>query len=100
MQECLLVIVTTPALEESLVDWLLARESLSGFSSTRIDGHGSRQTELSLAEQVMGRQRKVMFHVHTDCTAVTMLLEALRADFKGAGLHYWVMPLLDAGKIT
>ncbi len=99
MQECLLVIVTTPALEESLVDWLLAREQLSGFSSTRIDGHGSRQTELSLAEQVMGRQRKVMFHVHTDCTVVTQLLDVLRADFAGAGLHYWVMPLLDAGKI-
>lgn len=100
MQECLLVIVTTPALEESLVDWLLARESLSGFSSTRIDGHGSRQTELSLAEQVMGRQRKVMFHVHMDCTSVSVLLDALCTDFRGAGLHYWVMPLLDAGKIA
>ncbi len=99
MQECLLIIVTTPALEESLVDWLLARDELSGFSSTRIDGHGSRQTELSLAEQVMGRQRKVMFHVHTDCEAVTQLLSLLRTDFAGAGLHYWVMPLLDAGKI-
>jgi hypothetical protein len=99
MQECLLVIVTTPALEESLVDWLLARDELSGFSSTRIDGHGSRQTELSLAEQVMGRQRKVMFHVHTDCTAVTQLLGLLRTDFAGAGLHYWVMPLIEAGKI-
>lgn len=99
MQECLLVIVTTPSLEESVVDWLLAQERLSGFSSARIDGHGSRQTELSLAEQVMGRQRKVMFHVHTDCAAVNALLDALQRDFKGAGLHYWVMPLLDAGRI-
>jgi hypothetical protein len=30
---------------------------------------------------------------------VNPLLDALRRDFKGAGLHYWVMPLLDAGRI-
>lgn len=100
MQECLLVIVTTPALEESLVDCLLGQERLSGFSSVRIDGHGSRQTELSLAEQVMGRQHKVMFHIHTNCTAAQQLLAVLRSEFSGAGLHYWVMPLLEAGTIA
>ena len=98
-KECLLILVATPAVEESLVDWLLAREELSGFSSNRIDGHGSRPDELSLAEQVTGRQRKVMFHVHTDCEAVKELIPRLGQDFAGAGLHYWVMPLIDAGPL-
>jgi len=99
MSECLLAIVATPAIEESLVDWLLERKEISGFSSTRIDGHGSRQTELSLAEQVSGRQRKVMFRVHADCDLLRSLIDALKQEFSGAGLHYWLMPLLEAGQI-
>lgn len=99
MNECLLVIIATPAIEESLVDWLLERKEISGFSSTRIDGHGSRQSDLSLAEQVRGRQRKVMFHIHSDCDEVRTLLDALKQEFSGAGLHYWMMPLLEAGQI-
>ena len=99
MNECLLVIVATPAVEETLVDWLLGRSELSGFSSVRIDGHGTRPSALSLAEQVTGRQRKVMFHAHTDCEQVKVLVDALKEAFHGAGLHYWVMPLLDAGQI-
>jgi len=48
---------------------------------------------------VTGRQRKIMFHAHTDCETVKALVEALKQAFRGAGLHYWVMPLLDAGRI-
>lgn len=99
MNECLLVIVATPAVEETLVDWLLERSVVSGFSSVRIDGHGSRHAELSLAEQVLGRQRKVMFHVHLARESISGLLDELRTEFAGAGLHYWVMPLLEAGRI-
>lgn len=99
MSECLLVIVATPAIEESLVDWLLERKEISGFSSTRVDGHGSRHSDLSLAEQVTGRQRKVMFHVHADCELLRTLLDGLKQEFKGAGLHYWLMPLSEAGQI-
>lgn len=100
MSECLLVIVATPANEESLVDWLLERSEISGFSTMRIDGHGSRHSDLTLAEQVTGRQRKVMFHVHADCEKVRGLLDALKTEYRGDGLHYWLMPLLEAGQIT
>ncbi|HEY0721593.1 MAG TPA: DUF3240 family protein [Gammaproteobacteria bacterium] len=99
MSECLLAIVATPAIEESLVDWLLERKEISGFSSTHIDGHGSRHSDLSLAEQVAGRQRKVMFRVHADCDELRTLLSGLKQEFSGAGLHYWLMPLLEAGQI-
>lgn len=98
-EQCLLAIVAVPALEETLVDWLLEREELSGFSSHPIDGHGTHASDLSLAEQVTGRQRKVAFHVHTDCVRITELLDSLKGDFRGAGLHYWVVPLLEAGHI-
>lgn len=98
-EQCLLTIIATPAVQETLVDWLLEREELSGFSSQPIDGHGIRASDMSLAEQVAGRQRKVMFYVHTRCKVVRSVLDALKHDFNGAGLHYWLMPLLDAGCI-
>lgn len=97
--QCLLSIVTTPAVEETLVDWLLEREELSGFSSHPIDGHGSRPGDLSLAEQVTGRRRKVLFTIHTECDRMQGIIETLKQDFAGAGLHYWVVPLLEAGRI-
>lgn len=100
MSESLLVIIATPAIEESLVDWLLERKEISGFSSLQIDGHGSPHSELSLAEQVAGRQRRVMFHVHAESGELQILLDALKQEFRGAGLHYWLMPLLEAGHIT
>lgn len=99
MNECLINLIALPALEESLVDWLLEREQLSGFSSLHINGHGSHQHSLSLAEQVTGRQRKVMFLIHLPGEAVAGLLEQLRRDFHGTGLHYWVTPLLEAGRL-
>jgi hypothetical protein len=99
MQECLLAIILTPALEEDLVDWLLGQEHLSGFSSMPISGHGTGQTALSIAEQVTGRQRKVMFHVHGSESILRDVLADLKVNFKGTGIHYWLMPLLEGGHL-
>lgn len=98
-EQSLLMVVASPSVEETLVDWLLENTDISGFSTHRIDGHGSRQAELSLAEQVVGRQRKVMFHVHGDLPVIEALTGELKDRFRGAGLHYWLTPVLDAGRI-
>lgn len=97
MNECLLMIIVTPALEDSLVDWLLERDEIKEFSSMHIHGHGGHHGQLSLAEQVSGRQRKVMFHVHLAEAHLRPLLEKLRLDFNGTGLHYWITPLVETG---
>ncbi len=99
-EECLLVVIATPAVEETLVDWLLGREELSGFSSQHIDGHSRIHQHLSLAEQVAGRKKQVMFHIHTQCDTAREAVEGLKRDFAGAGLHYWLMPVLQAGPIA
>jgi hypothetical protein len=99
-EQCLLVIVAAPALEEPLVDWLLAREDCPGFSSQASAGHSRRHQDLSLAEQVAGRRRQVMFHVHLDREAARALIADLREAFAGAGLHYWLLPVLAAGSLA
>lgn len=97
-EQCLLVLVAPPPLEEALVDFLLEREGFSGFSLHKIDGSPAHGT-LTLAEQVTGRKRQVMFQVHAECAGARKLVEEIRETFRGAGLHYWIAPLIEAGPI-
>jgi hypothetical protein len=98
-QEVLLVLIATPGVEDALVDWLLARDELSGFTTQRLEGHSAAHQHLSIAEQVAGRKRQVMFHLHAPYGTVQVVLDAMRRDFAGAGLHYWLMPVLGAGNL-
>lgn len=97
-EQCLLVLVAPPQLEESLVDFFLEREDFSGFSVQKVDGSPAHGT-LTLAEQVTGRKRQVMFQVHAGCPEVRELVAQLRETFGGAGLHYWISPVIEAGPI-
>ncbi len=99
MELCLLVIYAPPALEESLVDWLLENDSVSGFSTTEAYGHGQRQSGMSLLEQVTGRQRRVQFMIETGRETAEKLVAGLKLKFNGTGLHYQLMPVLEAGQV-
>jgi len=67
-----------PAFEDRIVDWLLARDSRSGFTADAAYGHGSRHDNLSIAEQVSGRQRRTEFRV----TLAAPLLDAFVGDLR------------------
>jgi hypothetical protein len=95
----LLAIISDPKLEDALSDWLLARRDISGFSSQTVYGHSEVSQQYSLAEQVSGRQRRLMFHVHAAPEVIDALLRGLRQDFKGSRLHYWRLPLIAAGTL-
>ena len=100
MQLCLLTLIAAPSLEDALVDWLLVQDEISGFSSSSIDGHGSRESGMSLMEQVTGRQKRVQFLIHTNITVAERLIQKLRVDFIGTGLHYFVLPVSTYGSIA
>lgn len=99
MELCLLVIYAPPALEESLVDWLLENETVPGFSTTEAYGHGQRQSAMSLLEQVTGRQRRVQFMIETGRETALALVAGLKLKFNGTGLHYQLMPVLEVGQL-
>lgn len=99
MSQCLLTIYAPPAMEESIVDWLLEHDQIQGFSSIEASGHGMRQTGMSLLEQVTGRQRRIMFQVQTDEALLEHLLRDLREKFSGSGLFYLVTPVRESGRL-
>jgi len=96
---CLLVLIVAPEIQEALVDWLLAREEIFTFSEQDIRGHSREHGAFSLVEQVTGRQRRVMFHIQTTENNAQEILSTLADEFPRCGLNYWLIPMLDAGRI-
>jgi hypothetical protein len=94
----LLTLIAPPTLEEPLVDWLLQFESEFGFSTFPVNGHSSRQEGLSLAEQVSGRKKQIRFEMHLPESEWRPVVEKLQRDFAGAGIHYWVSPVIEQGR--
>jgi hypothetical protein len=97
--QSLLTLIISPEIEDALVDWLLERDDVPGFSSYPISGHGASEHAMSLGEQVAGRRRQVMFLLHLDTSVARAIVEALTRDFSGSGLHFWITPLLEAGHL-
>jgi hypothetical protein len=99
MTDCLLHLICSPKLEESLAEWLLERADVSGFTSLPIAGHGSSEHSMSLAEQVAGRSRRVMFLLELNEPVAQTLIDELGEAFSGSGMHYWLVPLRASGHI-
>lgn len=99
MQQCLLVLIVTPIIESAIIDWLLERDDIDGFTSMPINGHGVSSHSMTAAEQVSGRQKQVMFHIHMAESTARDVLVAAQQSFSGSGMHYWLMPVLSAGNI-
>jgi hypothetical protein len=92
-----LVILNAPsALEETVVDCLLTLESEHGFTSFPVNIHHHENKGLSLAEQVSGRQKQICFQIHIDEAGAGLLLKRLQEEFAGAGIQYWVVPMLES----
>ena len=99
--QILLILSVPPALEEPLVDWLLEEEPDLGFTSTAAYGHGSLQgAELSISEQVRGKQRRVQFHLLMSAARQSSCLGSLQHRFPHADVHYWVLPVMQSGRIS
>ena len=100
MTELCLYVLCPASLEEKLLDMLLMHPGLSVFTSTRTAAHGFAVASLSASEQVLGRARATQVQVLMTQSQRDSVLEALRREFRGAGLRYWIGPVTDAGEIA
>lgn len=99
MNDVLLTLIARPDAEEIVIDWLLGRDELSGFTGEAAWGHSREHGRFNLVEQVTGRQRRAVFHLQIDSAQAEPLLAAMRDELAGLGLRYWLVPLLDSGTI-
>lgn len=94
----LLTIITSPVMEEELIDWLLTQPNIKGFTSQVVNGHGSGH-KMNLAEQVTGRRKQITFMIELQTEMAKSIVTHLKQSFSGGNLHYWLMPLAESGRI-
>ncbi len=92
----LLALNIKPELEEDMVDYLLAKEGVEGFTSYHARGHGDHH-DMSLSEQVSGTRKRLQFEILTDDSQVESVLEGL-AENVGKDIVYWVQSVSGMGK--
>jgi hypothetical protein len=100
MQHHLLHLIVPPQTEDALVEWLLERDDVPGFTSSAVAGHGSSEQSMTTAEQVAGRSRRVMFILLLPQETAMDVLSALGADFGRSGIHYWITPAIAHGRLV
>jgi len=98
-EQGLLILMAPVSLEETLVDLLLQKDQISGFTTTNVNGHGRQHAELSLVEQVAGRQKRVQFMMHASFAELQELVVELKQVFSDTGMHYILMPVAEAQSI-
>ena len=100
MSELCLTLLCSPAVEETLLDFLLMSPNTTVFTSSTIAAHGVDHKNLDQMERVLGKARATQIQVIVGSGDKEALLSAIRKQFAGAGLRYWVMPIVEAGDIT
>ncbi len=98
-QEYLVTLNVPPSLEEAIVDCLLTFETEDGFSSFPVSAHDHKNQNLSIAEQVAGRQDKIRFQMYIPEEDLRVLLDKLKKEFSGSGVRYWVLPVVENGSL-
>jgi hypothetical protein len=98
--ECVAITLNVlPAFEERVVDWLIERDEVAGFTTYTVFGHSASHGDLTAAEQVSGRQKRLEFRVELPLALLDVLLAALAARFSGTDLYYYVVPVLRSGHL-
>lgn len=100
MSEYCLTLLCPPAVEEKLLDLLLMSPNATVFTSTTTAAHGLDHEYLDQLEQVLGRAAATQVQVIIDEADKAALLNAVRRQFSGAGLRYWVTPVVEVGEIA
>ena len=98
MVECNLTLLCPPALEEKLLDALLMLPQVVVFTSTPTAAHGV-ASGLSAMEQVLGRALVTQIQVLLALADKDLVLSTIRRDFAGAGVRFWITPILHEGAI-
>jgi nitrogen regulatory protein PII len=93
----LLAINIMPALEEDMVDYLLATKGVEGFTSFAIRGHGD-HSNLSLAEQVTGRRNRLQFEIITEEAVAQKIIAGLVKNV-GKNIIYWQQTISNIGRV-
>jgi hypothetical protein len=87
------------ALEERMIDWLLAQSANGVFASVPVHGYGEPTSRLSVGEQVGGRTRRFEFQIELAPDELDGFIAALEQHFGQADIRYCAIPVLRQGRL-
>jgi hypothetical protein len=95
-----LTLIAARKFRDELFDCVSAqRDLVSGFTASDAAGHGPAVRLRTTAEQVKGHADEVLMRIILERQDATRLLARLKAAFAGAGLVYWITPVMEFGVI-
>lgn len=98
---CCLTLVCHKSLEERLVDQLLSHpEWVRGFSIKQIEGGSQKEKLPSMLEQVRGRSQRVQLDSVMNLEDAKLLIEHLKQTEPNNEIAYWLVPVLDFGRLA
>ncbi|MBY0454814.1 MAG: DUF3240 family protein [Burkholderiaceae bacterium] len=98
--DCLLTLAAPSALEEELLDTLLAHPEIApGFTVVHGQGIGTHVELSSAMERVQGRAGRVMVQVALAQSHLPALITTLKTTLPSPQVAYWVVPLLAFGRL-
>lgn len=100
MSEFCLNILCPVAVEEKLLDLLLMSPNADVFTSAPTATHGLAFGLLSQYEQVLGRMLATQVQVVLSEADKDALLKIIQQQFAGVGLRYWIMPVIESGRLA
>lgn len=99
--DCCLTLVCHKSLEERLVDHLLEHpEWVSGFSVSPMEGHSQQEKLPSILEQVRGRSQRVEIRTVINREDAQALVAHLKAAEPNHEIAYWLMPVIEFGRLA
>ena len=100
MSDLCLTLLCSPAVEEKLFDLILMSPNATIFTSAPAATHGLPRGSFNQTERVLGRAFATQVQVILADADKAALLEQIQRHFAGAGLRYWVTPVVEAGEIA
>lgn len=101
MSEILLTLIVPADVARQVEDLLLEHpELVSGFTSRPVAGHGSAVQLVEPAELVSGHSPRMQVQTVGEESRMQAVLALLRDRLPHANIFYWLMPVLESGRIV
>ena len=98
---CYLTLVCHRSLEERLLDHLIEHpEWVEGFSVSHLEGGSQREILSSMIEQVRGRSQRIKIQAVMNLDHAHELITYLKNNEPNPEIAYWIMPVLEFGKLA
>jgi hypothetical protein len=99
--DCCLTLVFPPSIEDALVGHLLAHpEWVSGCTLGPADGLGRPLHGQDAHELVRGRTRQIAAQIVMDGEDARALIALLRDALPRADVWWWIVPVIDSGRLA